>query len=92
MIIIDKEYVINADDNCYRLDIKGKVQDENSKNYGKETLTTYGYYSTIESALRGYIKAKTRKYIAKETENTLDELLEEIKRFEEIIEDKFKKI
>lgn len=92
MIVIDNEYLINADDSSYRLEIKGTVQDTTSKNYGKETRTVYGYYSTIESALNGYIKAKTRKYIAKETENTLDELLKEIKRIEKVVEDKFKKI
>lgn len=92
MIVIDNEYLINADENSYRLEIKGTVQDTTSKNYGKETRTVYGYYSTIESALKGYIKAKTRKYIAKETENTLDELLKEIQRYEKVVEDKFKKI
>lgn len=92
MIKIDDEYLINADNNCYRLEIKGKIKDENSKNYGKEITETYGYYSTIESALKGYIKARTRKYISNDTEHTLDELLKEIKRFEKVVEDKFKNI
>ena len=92
MIVIDDKYRINADENCYRLEIKSTVQETTSKNYGKETRTVQGYYSTIESALNGYIKAKTRKYIAKETQNTLDELLEEIREFEKVVKDKFKEI
>lgn len=92
MIKIDNEYIINADDNSYKLEIKGQIKDENSKNYGKEVTTTYGYYSTLESALIGYIKAKTRKYISKETENTLDELLTEIKKYKQEIQDKIKNI
>lgn len=92
MIKIDDEYIINAEENCYRLEVKSTIQDKKSKNYGKEIRTVYGYYATIESALKGYIKAKSRKYIAKATMNTLDELLKEIQRYEKVVEDKFKKI
>lgn len=92
MIKIDDEYLINANDKCYQLEIKSKIKDKNSKNYGKETRTVYGYYVTIEGALNGYIKAKTRKYISKDTEHTLNELLEEIKLFQDIVRDIFEKI
>ena len=92
MIILDDKYIITADENNYRLETKNIVQETTSKNYGKEITTVQGYYSTIESVLNGYIKARTRKYISSDTENTLDELLKEIKRFEKVVEDKLKKI
>lgn len=92
MIILDNKYIITADESNYRLEVKSTVQETTSKNYGKETTTVQGYYSTIESALNGYIKARTRKYIAKDTEHTLNELLEEIKLFQDIVRDIFGKI
>ena len=92
MIILDDKYIITADENNYRLEIKSTIQETTSKNYGKEITTVQGYYSTIESALNGYIKARTRKYISQETQNTLDELLKEIEQYKKVIEDKFKKV
>lgn len=89
MIRIDKEYIINANENCYSLEKISVVQDTNSKNYGKETRTTEGYYVSIESALRGYLKAKTRKYISSQNENTLKELLEEIKKTDDYLKEQF---
>ena len=67
MIILDDKYIITADENNYRLEIKSTVQEATSKNYGKEITTVQGYYSTIESALNGYIKARTRKYTRRKT-------------------------
>ena len=91
MIKIDDEYRINSDAHCYHLEIVGKVEDKDSKNYGQERVDVYGYYSSIESCLRGYIKAKTRKYIAENTLNTLDELLKQIEEWETFVAEKFKK-
>ena len=75
MIKIDEEYILNANESCYTLETMSTVQDTESKKYGKETRTIQGYYTSIENALKGYIKAKTRKYISSETTNTLNELL-----------------
>lgn len=90
MIKIDDEYIINASENCYTLERISKVEDVNSKNYGKETKTIQGYYTTIENALNGYIKCKTRKYISKETENTFTELINMIKNLENNINQRLK--
>lgn len=90
MIRIDEEYLINANENCYTLERISKVEDINSKNYGKETRTIQGYYTTIENALNGYIKYKTRKYMSKETENTFTELMDMIKKIESNINQKLK--
>lgn len=78
MIRIDNEYIINANESCYTLEKTGQVEDINSKNYGKETRTIQGYYTTIEKALNGYVKMKLRKYVAIETENSMKELLQQI--------------
>lgn len=85
MIKIDGEYIINANESCYTLEKIGQVEDTESQNYGKETKTIQGYYTTIENALNGYIKVKLRKYVSNETENTLKELLQQIEKLESYI-------
>lgn len=88
MIAIDDEYVINANESCYTLERKNTVQDVESKNYGKEIKTIEGYYTTVESALKGYIKTRTRKYISSENENSLKELIDEIKKMANYLKEK----
>ena len=85
MVKIDDEYIINANESCYTLEKIGQVEDVESQNYGKETKTIQGYYTTIENALNGYIKVKLRKYISSETENTMKELLEQIRKLQKYI-------
>ena len=92
MIKIDEEYILNANESCYTLETISTVQDAESKNYGKETRTIQGYYTSIENALKGYMKAKTRKYISSETTNTLNELLKKINAIEVELKNKFKNI
>ena len=87
MIKIDDEYFINANDSCYTLEKKSVIEDTESPNYGRETKTIQGYYTTRESALNGYIKVKTRKYISKDTENNMKELLNEIKNLKEYLKE-----
>lgn len=78
MVKIDDEYIINANESCYTLERLSKIEDVNSKNYGKEVRTIYGYYTSIENVLNGYIKVKMKKYISKNEENSLQELLNEL--------------
>ena len=85
MIKITDKYYITADINCYKLIEKSTIKDENSKNYGKNTFKDIGYYSSIEMCLRGFKKVITKEYCSKETENTLKELLQEIKKQNEFI-------
>ena len=82
MVKIDNEYIINANESCYTLEKIGQVEDVESQNYGKETKIIQGYYTTIENALNGYIKLQLRKYMSRETENTMQELLEQIKKLQ----------
>ena len=88
MIKIDNEYIINANESCYTLEKIGQVEDTESQNYGKETKTIQGYYTTIENALNGYIKVKLRKYVSSETENTLKELLQQIRDLQKFIKNR----
>lgn len=92
MIKIDNEYILNANETCYTLEKISVVQDKESKNYGNEVKTTKGYYSSLESALNGYIREKTRKYISKSEMNTLNELLSEISKLKDELKEKFEMV
>ena len=81
MIKINDRFYINASTNCYTLQEKTIVQDENSKNYGNEVFRDLGYYTTIESCLEGVLKVTTREFISKDTINSLKDLQQEIKDF-----------
>lgn len=61
------------------------MQDENSKNYGQEVLKDLGYYTSLESCLQGILKTTTREFIAREEENSINDLIKEIKRAEEYL-------
>ena len=89
MIKIDEEYLINSNEKCYTLEKIGTIQDKESKNYGEEVKTIEGYYSTIESALNGYIREKTRRYISSSNINTLNDLLSEIQKIDKELKEKF---
>lgn len=88
MVKIDDEYIINANESCYTLEKISTIEDTDSQNYGKEVRTIQGYYTGIENALNGYIKVKTRKYISKDTEDSLQELLNEITNTRNYIKEK----
>lgn len=79
MIKVTDRFYINATSNCYTLQEKTTVQDEKSKNYGKEIFKDLGYYATLESCLQGILKTTTREYIAQEQENSLKELVTQVK-------------
>ena len=87
MIKITDRFYINADTKCYSLQEKTTIQDENSKNYGQVIFKDLGYYTTIESCLNGILKVTTREFISKETENTLKDLMEFIKKENQYLKD-----
>lgn len=92
MVRIDENYILNANDSCYTLETINTIQDKESKNYGKETRVIEGYYTSIESALNGYMKARTKEYISSEKENMLNELIHMIQELECELKDKFKNL
>ena len=85
MIKVTDRFYIDANTNCYVLKEKTIVQDENSKNYGQEIFKDLGYYTNLESCLQGILKTTTREYIAKQEENSIYDLIKEIKRVEEYL-------
>lgn len=85
MIKITDRFYINANSNCYILQEKTTVQDVESKNYGKEIFRELGYYATLESCLKGILKTTTREFIGKEQENSIQELIGEIKKTDEFL-------
>lgn len=85
MIKVTDKYYITANSNCYTLQEKTTIQDEQSKNYGQEVFKDIGSYVSIESCLKGILKATTREYISKNTINTLQELLHQIRETDDYI-------
>lgn len=85
MIKVTDRFYINANTNCYTLQEKTIVKDETSKNYGQEIFKDLGYYTTLESCLKGIVKTNIREYIGKETENNINELLNEVQKIKEFI-------
>ena len=85
MIKVTDRFYIDANTNCYVLKEKTIVQDKNSKNYKQEIFKDLGYYTNLESCLQGILKTTTREYIAKQEENSLYDLIKEIKRAEEYL-------
>lgn len=85
MVKITDRFYIASDSNCYKLQEKTTIQDENSKNFGQEIFKDLGYYTTLESCLNGILKTLTREYIGKDNINTIKELQEQVKKTDEFI-------
>lgn len=84
MIKINDKFVVDSDESQFVLKEISKVQDENSKNYGKETYAVLGYYSTLEQSLCGLEKILSRRAIRIKDCN-LKEAIEEIRAIHEDI-------
>lgn len=85
MIKVTDRFYINASSNCYVLQEKTTVQDTKSENFGKEIFKDLGYYTTIENCLQGILKTITREFIAQEQENSVKELLTQVKMQSEFL-------
>ena len=85
MIKVTDRFYINASSNCYVLQEKTTVQDTKSENFGKEVFKDLGYYTTIENCLQGILKTITREFIAQEQENSIKELLTQVKMQSEFL-------
>lgn len=86
MIKVTDRFYINANSNCYVLQEKTKVQNPKSENYGKEIYKDLGYYTTLENCLKGILKTVTREYVNRNEENTIKELLMQIKLSNDFLE------
>lgn len=86
MVKVTDRFYITANTNCYQLQEKTTVQDTESKNYGQEVYKDLGYYVTLESCLKGILKTTTREYLSKDEENSMNELMKEIKDTKEFLQ------
>ena len=86
MVKINERFYINADNNQYILQEKVTIQDEKSENYGKEVMRNLGYYVSLEGCLNGILKTKLREFIGKQKENTIEELLDTIRKLQKELE------
>lgn len=85
MIKITERFYLDANANCYTLQEKTTVQDEQSKNFGKEIFKDLGYYVSIDNAIRGLLKTELREFVGKEEINEINELLQQIKKQDEFL-------
>lgn len=85
MIKVTDRFYINATTNCYVLQEKTTVKDKKSENYGKEIFKDLGYYTTIESCLKGILKVTIKEFVSKEEETSIYELMKQIKKAEEYL-------
>lgn len=81
MIKITDKYFLDSDSNCFMLKEKIIIKDKTSKNFGKEDYNTLGYYSSIESSLRGLAKYELKKFVGK---NKIQEIQDLIKKIDEL--------
>lgn len=85
MIKVTDRFYVNATTNCYVLQEKTTVKDKKSENYGKEIFKDLGYYTTIESCLKGILKVTIKEFVSKEEETSIYELMKQIKKAEEYL-------
>lgn len=87
MVKINDRFYITADSMSYKVMEKTINKDEGSKNFGKETESIVGYYTTIEQCMQGILKILSREYVSKRTINSISDLKEEIARQTKMIKD-----
>lgn len=61
MIKITDKYFLDSDSCNYILLEKSIIQDEKSKNYGKESFKNIGYYGSVESLYNGIIEKEIKE-------------------------------
>ena len=81
MIKLDKNYFLDADSKCYTLCTKSNKKDKD----GNDVYYPIGFYNSIEKALQGLMTKELRKYVSKKDIQSIEELLNEVKRLEEYI-------
>ena len=87
MVKINDRFYITADSMSYKVMEKTINKDEGSKNFGKETESIVGYYTTIEHCMQGILKILSREYVSKRTINSISDLKEEIAKQTKMIKD-----
>lgn len=83
MIKINDTYFITADTHNYIL--QEKKINKNKEGEKEERLVNIGYYTTIDNAVKGLLKKEMRKYVAKNTIQTLKDAVNEFEKIEKKI-------
>ena len=79
MIKVTDKFIIDSDGSQFIVKELGTVQDEASKNFGNQTEVVYGYYPTLEGAVRGLEKHFQRRAI-REKDYTLKQFANKIQK------------
>lgn len=74
MLKINEKYYLDSDSVQYILIEKSIVKKEKSKNYGKETFKTVGYYGTLESLKVALLEKEIKENL--ELLNNIDRVIE----------------
>lgn len=80
MIKINDEYYIEADTNNYMLKQVHFVKTKEGKEERQDL--TIGYYATIDVALKGYLKHKSRDIVSKKDFESIDKYLKYIEKLD----------
>lgn len=75
MIQVDKNYVIDVDRHCYTVKIDKHKEDKN----GNPVFEVYGYYGSLENAIKGVIDAMNTAKLKRGT-HTLEEALQIVQK------------
>lgn len=74
MLKINEKYYIDTDKCNYILLEKSIIQDEKSKNYGKEVYKNVAYYGSVNSLYAGLIEKEIKENI--ELLNNIDKIIQ----------------
>lgn len=86
MVHLVEDFYIDSDPNNYILRQKMVIKNKESKNYGQETFKDLGYYTDLETLLKGFVKFKGREFCMKKNKEIKD-LIEEIRKQQKFIEE-----
>lgn len=78
MIKFRENFIIDADERNYVLREIGSIQDRESERFGEETITTLGYYTSLERTILGLEEILIRRSI-RDKEHTLKSVVDEIR-------------
>ncbi|MEG2707433.1 MAG: DUF5405 family protein [Erysipelotrichaceae bacterium] len=79
IIKLNEDYGISADDFNVTLHQRQVNKKEGSKNFGKEYYSTIGYYSSVETLLKGLINKQIQINLAEQT--TLESLVNSVETY-----------
>lgn len=86
MIKINDEYYIDTDNCSYVLKKVHYAKDKKTVEEIRQDISV-GYYATIDIALKGYLKHKSREIVSKKDFESIKEYLEYIKKLDKSLKE-----